>query len=157
MSRSYKHTPVYKVNKSKYNKRCANKKVRREAKQKPYDSAVQKSNLYRREYESWDICDYRFWGEPIWREDAIGKEEAQLYGKGSFFLLITAEEWNHDADEWLGIYVGKKEAREAYDRASAWYEAEREQSGYSSQQKVVMVEYIPEENRFRTVDRQELD
>lgn len=91
------------------------------------------------------------------REDAIGKEEAQLYGKGSFFLLITAEEWNHDADEWLGIYVGKKEAREAYDRASAWYEAEREQSGYSSQQKVVMVEYIPEENRFRTVDRQELD
>lgn len=91
------------------------------------------------------------------REDAIGKEEAQLYGKGPFFLLITAEEWNHDADEWLGIYVGKKEAREAYDRASAWYEAEREQSGYSSQQKVVMVEYIPEENRFRTVDRQELD
>lgn len=91
------------------------------------------------------------------REDALRKEEAPLYGKGPFFLLITAEEWNHDADEWLGIYVGKKEAREAYDGASVWYETEREQSRYSSQQKLVMVEYIPEENRFRTVGRQELD
>lgn len=65
MSRSYKHTLVYKVNKSKNNIRHANKKVRREAKQRPYDSAAEKSNLYRREYELWDICDYRFWGEPI--------------------------------------------------------------------------------------------
>lgn len=70
MSRSYKHTLVYKVNKSKNNKRHANKKVRREAKQRSYDSAAGKSNLYRREYESWDICDYRFWGEPIWREES---------------------------------------------------------------------------------------
>lgn len=71
MSRSYKHTPVYKVNKSgKYGKRCANKKFRRKAKQKPYDLAAGKSNLYRREYESWDICDFRFWGEPIWREES---------------------------------------------------------------------------------------
>lgn len=97
MSRSYKHTPVYKVNKSgKYGKRCANKKLRRKAKQKPYDLAAGKSNLYRREYESWDICDYRFWGETIWREDALGKEEAPLYGKGPFFFLSTAEEWNYE-------------------------------------------------------------
>lgn len=62
MSRSYKHTPVYKGDKSKYNKRRANKKVRRKAKRKPYDLPAGKSNLYRREYESWDICDYRLWG-----------------------------------------------------------------------------------------------
>lgn len=69
MSRSYKHTPVYK-NKIKYGKRCANKKVRRDAKQKPYDAIGGKSNLYRKEYESWEICDYRHWGEPIWREES---------------------------------------------------------------------------------------
>lgn len=33
-------------------------------------------------------------------------------GKGPFFLLITGEEWNHDDDRWLGIYVDKKDARE---------------------------------------------
>lgn len=71
MSRSYKHTPVCKEGKSKkYGKRCANRKIRRGAKRKPYDSAAGKSNLYRKKYESWDICDYRFWGEPIWREES---------------------------------------------------------------------------------------
>lgn len=60
MSRSYKHTPVYKGDKSgKYGKRCANKKVRRKAKQKSYDLAAGKSNFYRREYESWlNLRDY---------------------------------------------------------------------------------------------------
>lgn len=88
------------------------------------------------------------------REDAA--KEAPLYGKGPFFLLITAEEWNHDGDEWLGIYVSKREAREAYDRAVARYEEERKKIG-ESPQKVTMVEYILLENRFRTVERQELD
>lgn len=90
------------------------------------------------------------------REDATGKEEVSLYGKGPFFLLITAEEWNHDADEWLGIYVSRKEAREAYDRAVAWYEEERERF-MASPQKVTMVEFILAENRFRMVERYELD
>ena len=51
--------------------------------------------------------------ELLWAE--FDKES--VYGKGPFFLLVTADEWNHDADEWLGIYVSKKTAREAYDRA----------------------------------------
>lgn len=88
-------------------------------------------------------------------ENVTGNAEASIYGNGPFFLLITAEEWNHDADEWLGIYVSKKEAREAYDRAIVRYEEAK--SMYSSQQQVTMVEYIPEEDRFRTVDRHELD
>lgn len=71
MSRSYKHTPVYKGDKSTYHKRYANKKIRKEAKQKPYDVAIGKSNHYRRQYESWYICDYRFWGEQIWREESV--------------------------------------------------------------------------------------
>lgn len=88
-------------------------------------------------------------------ENVTGNAEASIYGNGPFFLLITAEEWNHDADEWLGIYVSKKEAREAYDRAIVRYEEAK--SMYSSQQQVTMVEYIPEEDRFRMVDRHELD
>lgn len=67
MNRSYKHTPVCKGCKSKkYGKRCANRKIRRGAKRKPYDSAARKSNLYRKKYESWDICDYRLWREESW-------------------------------------------------------------------------------------------
>lgn len=95
------------------------------------------------------------------REDAIGKEKVSFGGKGPFFLLITAEEWNHDGDEWLGIYVSKKEAREAYDKAAARYEEEQKrlqkQFGGSSPQKVTIVEYILSEGKFRTVERCELD
>ena len=70
---------------------------------------------------------------------------------------MTADEWNHDADEWLGIYTDKKEAREAHDRAVAWYEEERKESRYSDAQKIAMVEFISEEDRFREVERTELD
>lgn len=87
----------------------------------------------------------------------ITEGESSLYGKGPYFLLVTADEWNHDADEWLGIYTDKKEAREAYDRAVAWYEEERKESRYSDAQKVAMVEFISEEDRFREVERTELD
>lgn len=70
MSRSYKHTPVYTTGNDKYAKRQANKKVRRKGKIRPEEMKTGKSNQYRKEYESWDICDYRFWGEPIWREES---------------------------------------------------------------------------------------
>ena len=43
--------------------------------------------------------------ELLWAE--FDKES--VYGKGPFFLLVTADEWNHDADEWLGIYVSKRQ------------------------------------------------
>lgn len=50
MSRSYKHTPVYKVGgKTKYAKRLANKKIRRSVKKNLEDAYSGKSNDYRRE------------------------------------------------------------------------------------------------------------
>ena len=56
MSRSYKHTPVYKVGgKTKYAKRLANKKIRRSVKNNLEDAYSSKSNDYCRENESWDI------------------------------------------------------------------------------------------------------
>ena len=56
MSRSYKHTPVYKVGgKTKYAKRLANKKIRRSVKKNLEDAYSGKSNDYRRENESWHI------------------------------------------------------------------------------------------------------
>ena len=71
MSRSYKHTPVFKVGgKTKYAKRQANKKIRHSVKNRIEDAYSGKSNDYRRENESWHIWDYRFWGEPIWREES---------------------------------------------------------------------------------------
>lgn len=70
MSRSYKHTPVYKGDKDRFAKKLANRRIRRRTKRNPYDSPTGKSNHYRKENESWDICDYRYWGEPIWREES---------------------------------------------------------------------------------------
>ena len=59
MSRSYKHSPVCTCggNRSgtrKYWKRKANRKVRKT------NGLVLKSKNYKKVYESWDICDYRF-------------------------------------------------------------------------------------------------
>ncbi len=58
MSRSYKNTPVFKpysrLN-SKWYKRQAGKKVRRA------DYGLGKSKRYRKIFETWDICDYRFY------------------------------------------------------------------------------------------------
>lgn len=89
------------------------------------------------------------------RRDII--EKKSTYGKGPFFILITAEEWNHDADEWIGIYIDKKEAREVYDRVLKYQEEERNQWMYNAAQKVVIFEFISEENRFRQVERCELE
>ena len=71
MSCSYKHTPVYKITKAgNMGKKYANRRIRRKAKVSPDDIQIEKSNYYRKLNESWDICDYRFWGEPIWREES---------------------------------------------------------------------------------------
>ena len=70
MSRSYKHTPVYKGDKDRFAKKLANRRIRRRSKLNPNDGQSGKSNHYRKENESWDICDYRYWGEPIWREES---------------------------------------------------------------------------------------
>ena len=91
--------------------------------------------------------------ESLWEE--LEKESA--YGKGPFFLLVTADEWNHDDDRWLGIYVSKKEAREAYDRAAAWWEEEQKNMSFATAQRVAVFEYIAIDDRFREVDRKELD
>ena len=66
-------------------------------------------------------------------------------------------EWNHDDDRWLGIYVSKKAAREAYDRAVEWWNEEQKQMSFSTSQRVAMFEYIAIDDRFREVDRKELD
>ncbi len=79
------------------------------------------------------------------------------YGKGPFFLLVTADEWNHDDDRWLGIYESKTDAREAYDRAVVWWAEEQRQMSFYTSQRVAMFEYVAFDDRFREVDRKELD
>ena len=91
MSRSYKHTPVYKVGGiTKYAKRQANKKVRSSVKSNIEDAYSGKSNYYRREYGSWYIWDYRFWGEPIWREESPRNIEQAVEDR-----LFIADEWDN--------------------------------------------------------------
>ena len=66
MGRSYKHTPVLKNSRAGNKaKKISNRKIRRKTKVSPDDIQIGKSNYYRKLNESWDICDYRFWGEPI--------------------------------------------------------------------------------------------
>ena len=128
--------------------------------------------LERREYDSYmnkrmvivlsdtgrtDIENVKCKGVDSGSTEAAGLNKQTTYGKGPFFLLVTADEWNHDDDQWLGIYVSKKEAKEAYDRAVAWWDEEREHMHYSTSQRVAMFEYIAEDDRFREVERKELD
>ena len=60
-------------------------------------------------------------------------------------------------DTVLPFSIPKKEAKEAYDRAVAWWDEEREHMHYSTSQRVAMFEYIAEDDRFREVERKELD
>ena len=59
MSRSYKKTPVCKDGNAskKSGKKMANRKIRKAA------DLGGKSNLYKKEFESWDIRDYRIYEE----------------------------------------------------------------------------------------------
>ena len=91
------------------------------------------------------------------KKEAVVEKNSSIYGKGPFFLVYTTEEWNHDADEWIGIYTDRKETREAYDRAVPYYEEEAKRTSYRSRQRVVIMEFILEEDRFREVDREELN
>lgn len=62
--------PLHKGDKDRFAKKLANRRIRRRSKLNPNDGQSGKSNHYRKENESWDICDYRYWGEPIWREES---------------------------------------------------------------------------------------
>lgn len=57
MSRSYKHTPYCGLQKDKFYKQQANKRLRRKKLTHDY-----KHSSYRRDYDSWEICDY-YWIE----------------------------------------------------------------------------------------------
>lgn len=54
------------------------------------DAYSGKSNYYRREYGSWYIWDYRFWGEPIWREESPRNIEQAVEDR-----LFIADEWDN--------------------------------------------------------------
>lgn len=77
MSRSYKRTPVCKDgNKSKkFGKRQANKRVRKTK------ELGRKSKLYRKAYEPWNVCDYRFF-----KERDVNMEEEELSRWKKWFL-----------------------------------------------------------------------
>ena len=53
--------------------------------------------------------------------------------------------------------VSKKDVREAYDRAVVWWAEEERQMSFSTSQRVAMFEYVAFDDRFREVDRKELD
>lgn len=69
MSRSYKKTPVCKDGNAskKSGKKMVNRKVRNTV------DLAGKSNHYKKVYESWDVCDYRFY-----EECKIGLNEDEL-------------------------------------------------------------------------------
>lgn len=69
MSRSYKHTPVIKCcGYGRFGKRQANKKVRQTK------GLGQKSQSFKRVYETWNIRDYRSFSRRNAGERLIGKE-----------------------------------------------------------------------------------
>lgn len=71
MSRSFKHTPVYKGDKDRSAKKYANRRVRRNGKIKHGDIKAGKSKHYKKLNESWHICDYRTWVNRYGEENLV--------------------------------------------------------------------------------------
>ena len=69
-----------------------------------------------------------------------------------YILLVTADEWNHDADEWLGIYVSDEEVKQAYSRAEKWFADERTRGGYCLSQKVAIYEFDIDNDVFKEIN-----
>ena len=65
MSRSYRKTPVVKDHGShkQYWKRQANKKVRR--------SEVESGGEFNKHFDSWNICDWRFWLKELTKKESF--------------------------------------------------------------------------------------
>lgn len=84
-------------------------------------------------------------------------DKEPVYGKGPFFLLVTADEWNHDADEVAWNICKQKDSKGSYDRAVAWWNEEQKRVSVSTSQRVAIFEYIAMDDRFREVERKELD
>lgn len=73
-----------------------------------------------------------------------------------YILLITADEWNHDADEWLGIYISDEEVMAAYKRAAKWFQEECSYGRYCSSQRVVIYEFDVQDDVFREIDPEKI-
>lgn len=77
MSRSYKHTPVTKMSTGKAGKRTANRTVRRKLKDIYYEVA---NNMgYKLITNSWDIIDYRSYGNPKDWDNSIEYNKCYLW------------------------------------------------------------------------------
>ena len=50
-----------------------------------------------------------------------------FYGRDRSFSLLQQMNGTHDADEWLGIYVSKRQQGKPSDRAVAWWNEEQKQ------------------------------
>ena len=67
MSRLYKRTPGF-CDRNLFNKRQANKRVRK-------DWTLASGGAYRKCFESWDICDYRFLFFSWWSAKRFNEEK----------------------------------------------------------------------------------
>lgn len=71
-----------------------------------------------------------------------GNEEADT---ARYLLLVTADEWHHDADEWIGIYSDDEELRVAYEQSIAEFNEERKKGYYSDAQHLAIMKFTPRE------------
>ena len=74
-----------------------------------------------------------------------------------YILLVTGEGWNHDGDEWLGIYVNDEEVKEAYNRAMEWFGKECENGNYCESQKLMIYRFNIADAAFERVNPEELE
>ncbi len=108
MSRSYKHFTVCKdKDESKYSKIRANRKVRRSSL-----LFAGKSNRYRRLFESWDICDYRFVKTKVdtiseYEQDIKAYVNGQRTGKVSYLWKKRNNTLRKRLNNWEKYYYRK--------------------------------------------------
>lgn len=73
-----------------------------------------------------------------------------------YFIVIEHNEWNHDDDQWIGIYDDLSELKMAYDRTCEYLKEEISYANSLSDDRSVQIYRVDEDNSFVKTDAIEL-
>ena len=84
---------------------------------------------------------------PMTETELRENREYNAYEAEKRYLLLVTADWNHDADEWIGIYSDNDELRNAYVKSLSELDAMRKQGHYCDAQYLAIVEFTARESK----------
>lgn len=108
MSRSYKKIPYCGLQKTKWAKRQANKKVRRYLNRQKIEDESFAPAAYKKVSESWNICDY--YDITTWEEHKRWRKRRSCWGFVAVNMKFTEDgdiDWENEYQLWRKLYKRK--------------------------------------------------